>query len=201
MASVRGTVQGMLVPVEERNGLRLAIRPRTERSIGDVITDLQSSRLIAGVRLEERAAFADDRGFFTELARLGSDGLTLGAEADSDTRFQLSVALSYPAVIKAIHYHFSQTDFWFPITGMLQVALFDFRTESTTFGQINTLYLGVHRRWAIAIPPGVGHGYKVLGTEPAVLAYLTTRHYDPSDEGRLAYDHPAIHYDWEIQHK
>jgi dTDP-4-dehydrorhamnose 3,5-epimerase len=47
----------------------------------------------------------------------------------------------------------------------------------------------------------VGHGYKVLGTEPAHLVYVTDRYYDPKDEGRLAYDHPDIGYDWEIQHK
>jgi dTDP-4-dehydrorhamnose 3,5-epimerase len=51
------------------------------------------------------------------------------------------------------------------------------------------------------IPPGVAHGYKIVGRSDALLVYLTDRFYDPSDEGRLAYDDNAINYDWETQHK
>jgi len=83
----------------------------------------------------------------------------------------------------------------------LQVALVDLRCDSPTFGARNTLYVGVQRPWQLIIPPGVGHGYKVIGTEPALLVYVTDRLYDPGDEGRLAYDDPRINYDWETQHK
>ncbi len=34
-----------------------------------------------------------------------------------------------------------------------------------------------------------------------MLVYLTNRFYNPSDEGRLSYDHAGIAYDWETQHK
>jgi len=51
------------------------------------------------------------------------------------------------------------------------------------------------------IPPGVAHGYKVIGTAAALLAYITDRFYDPADEGRIPYDDPKIQYDWETQHK
>jgi dTDP-4-dehydrorhamnose 3,5-epimerase len=51
------------------------------------------------------------------------------------------------------------------------------------------------------IPPGVAHGYKVIGTESALLVYLTDRFYDPADEGRIPYNDPQIQYDWETQHK
>jgi dTDP-4-dehydrorhamnose 3,5-epimerase len=81
------------------------------------------------------------------------------------------------------------------------VALVDLRPESATFGRKNTLYVGMLRPWQILIPPGVGHGYKVVGTGPALLVYLTDRFYDPSDEGRIAYNDPGIAYDWELQHK
>jgi dTDP-4-dehydrorhamnose 3,5-epimerase len=75
------------------------------------------------------------------------------------------------------------------------------RRSSKTFGLTNTLYVGQLRPWEILIPPGVGHGYKVLGTQPAQLVYFTDRFYNPKDEGRLPYDHPDIGYDWEIQNK
>ncbi len=63
------------------------------------------------------------------------------------------------------------------------------------------MYVGDLRPWQILIPPGVGHGYKVVGLEPAILTYVTNRFYDPNDEGRIEYNHPGIHYDWETQHK
>ena len=47
---------------------------------------------------------------------------------------------------------------------MLQVALIDLRPESPTFGRRNTIYVGNLRPWQILIPPGVAHGYKVVGT-------------------------------------
>jgi len=84
---------------------------------------------------------------------------------------------------------------------MLQVVLVDIRAGSLTYGRRNTVYMGVMRPWQVLIPPGVAHGYKVIGSEPAMLVYLTDRFYDPKDEGRIPYDDPHIQYDWETQHK
>jgi len=47
----------------------------------------------------------------------------------------------------------------------------------------------------------VAHGYKVIGSVPAVLVYLTDRFYDPQDEGRIPSNDAHIQYDWETQHK
>ena len=68
-------------------------------------------------------------------------------------------------------------------------------------GEVRLDNIGALRPWKLRIPPGVAHGYKVLGTEPALLVYLTNCFYDPADEGRIPYDHPDINYDWELQHK
>jgi len=189
-----------IIAVAERNGISLAILARTGKSLGSVIVSPKSSELIQGLQIEELKVFADDRGFFTELARLGARiaGKMLPG---GESRIQVSATLTYPGTIKAIHYHFEQTDLWAPISGMFQVFLYDLRRDSATFSKINTLYLGQYRPWSILIPPGVGHGYKVVGTQPAMLVYLTNRYYNPNDEGRLAYDHPEIGYDWETQHK
>jgi dTDP-4-dehydrorhamnose 3,5-epimerase len=84
---------------------------------------------------------------------------------------------------------------------MFQVALADLRTASPTFGRRNTFYVGRLRPWRILIPPGVAHGYKIIGGQEAMLVYLTDRFYDPRDEGRIAYNDRSINYDWEMQHK
>lgn len=171
--------------------------PQCEPGIGKVIASPDSADLIQGVEIAPAAVWADDRGYFLEVARIGR-GLPAGFPPETT---QVSAALSYPGAIKAFHFHRKQTDFWTVVKGMFQVALVDLRPDSPTFGRKNTLYAGVLRPWQILIPPGVGHGYKVIGTEPAMLVYLTDRFYDPSDEGRIAYNEAGIAYDWELQHK
>lgn len=171
--------------------------PECRKGIGDLITKPDSAQRIDGVQVEPCSLWPDDRGYFTEIIRLGQ-GLPAGFPAEST---QVSAALSYPGTIKAFHYHLHQTDFWAPVQGMFQVALADLRTGSPTFGRRNTFYAGVLRPWRILIPPGVAHGYKVIGEGPAMLVYVTDRHYNPEDEGRLPYDHPGINYDWETQYK
>jgi dTDP-4-dehydrorhamnose 3,5-epimerase len=171
--------------------------PRCAKGLGDVIIAPAQTGLIDGVRIQPSALYPDDRGWFLEVARLGA-GLVAGFSAEST---QVSAALSYPHTIKAFHFHRKQTDFWVPVAGMLQVALIDMRPSSPTFGARNTIYAGELRPWQILIPPGVAHGYKVIGRGPALLVYVTDRFYDREDEGRIPYDDDRISYDWETQHK
>jgi dTDP-4-dehydrorhamnose 3,5-epimerase len=173
------------------------VLPECEMGIGSVILKADSSQLIDGVRIEPVALWPDDRGYFLEVQRLGR-GLAAGFSPEST---QISAALSYPGSIKAFHYHLHQTDCWAPVAGLLQVGLVDLRDGSPTYGTRNTLYTGALRPWQILIPPGVAHGYKVIGSEPSMLVYLTDQFYNPADEGRIPYNDPNIRYDWETQHK
>jgi dTDP-4-dehydrorhamnose 3,5-epimerase len=189
-----------VVPLGTKNGIEMAILRRKEKTLGRFIVKPDSTDLIEGVKIEPLEVYPDDRGFFMELARLGK-GLATQMVSEGDRQIQVSFALSYPGTIKAIHYHSEQTDLWAPVSGMVQVFLYDLRRRSKTFGLINTIYAGRFRPWEILIPPGVGHGYKALGVEPIRLLYFTDRHYNPADELRIAYNDPAIAYDWETQHK
>ncbi len=178
------------------SGVEIAV-PKSEPGIGKVILSPSSADLIADIEINPFALWPDDRGYFLEVARLGQ-GLISKFPADS---MQVSAALNYPGIIKAFHYHRFQTDYWVPAAGLLQVALVDLRTNSRTFGVKNTLYVGALRPWQMLIPPGVAHGYKVIGEQPSVLVYVTNRIYNPKDEGRIAYNDASIGYDWELQHK
>jgi dTDP-4-dehydrorhamnose 3,5-epimerase len=171
--------------------------PKSQPGIGKIIRTPDSADVIDGVRLRAFDLWPDDRGYFLEVIRMGQG---LGADFDPKTT-QVSAALSYPGTIKAFHFHKFQTDFWVPAAGMFQVVLVDLRESSPTFGVKNTLYVGALKPWQILIPPGVGHGYKVIGETPAMLVYVTNRQYDPTDEGRIAHNDPSIQYDWELQHK
>ena len=171
--------------------------PRCERGLGSVILKTDALELIDGVKVTAYALWPDDRGYFLEVARLGQGPAAAFPLAST----QVSAALSYPGTIKAFHFHKAQTDCWVPVQGLLQVALVDLRKHSSTFGARNTLYIGALRPWQLIVPPGVAHGYKVIGVDSAMLVYLTDRYYNPEDEGRIPHDDPRIAYDWEIQHK
>jgi len=189
-----------MIPLGTRNGIEMAILRRTEKTLGKVIVRPNSPDLIAGVLIEPLQVFPDDRGFFMEIARLGT-GMAASMVPDDIRKIQVSLTLTYPGTIKAIHYHAEQSDLWAPASGMIQVFLYDLRRNSQTFGAINTIFAGRFQPWQILVPPGVAHGYKALGVEPIQLVYLTDRHYNPADELRLPYDHPDIAYDWETQYK
>jgi dTDP-4-dehydrorhamnose 3,5-epimerase len=171
--------------------------PKCASGIGDLILSPDSPQLIEGVRVAPYALWPDDRGYFLEVLRVGTG---LAAQFDAATT-QVSAALSYHGTIKAFHFHLQQTDLWMPAQGMFQVALVDLRPNSSTYGAKNTLYAGSLRPWQILIPPGVGHGYKVIGSDAAMLVYVTNRFYNRADEGRIVWNHPDIAYDWETQRK
>src|SRR5215472_17609466 len=184
MAAETTATQAQMVPLGTRNGIEMAIARRTSKTLGKIIAKPNSPDLIEGVQIAPLQVYPDDRGFFTELARLGK-GLASRMVPEGQRQIQISFTLTYPGTIKAIHYHSEQTDLWAPVTGMVQVFLYDLRRHSKTFGTINTIFAGRFQPWEILIPPGVGHGYKALGIEPIQLVYFTDRHYNPADELRL----------------
>ena len=171
--------------------------PQCDAGLGAIITQTDAAQLIRGVVIGHTTVWPDDRGVFFEVARIGQG---LISRFDPATT-QVSGTFTYPGAIKAFHYHVRQWDCWVPLSGMFQVALVDLRPDSPTFRTKNTLYVGEHRPWQMLIPPGVAHGYKVIGESRAGLVYVTSRLYDPDDEGRIPYNDPRLSYDWETQHK
>ena len=194
-------------PVAKAEGLELGIVKKGSRGLGKIIDLPQSKHLIDGVQVMALRLHPDDRGFFEEIFRWGQglarDLGSLGSnnKLGSNGSLQVSAALSYSGTVKAIHYHLHQTDLWTPLLGQFQVFLYDLRIKSPTFGKTNTLYVGPLRPWQILIPPGVGHGYKIVGPDAGLLVYATDRFYDPTDEGRIVWNDPDINYDWETQKK
>lgn len=147
------------------------------------------SAAIQGVVFKELVTHTDERGFFREMIRATDEFFGEGFG-------QWSQSLMYQGVIKAWHIHKQQVDWWYVASGVLKVALHDTRQQSPTYRKTIDFFMGDHQpARVVKIPPGVAHGCKVI-CGPATLFYVTSRVYDPSDEGRLAYDDPSIGYDW-----
>lgn len=145
--------------------------------------------VIEGVEVKRLATHPDERGFFREIVRNTEDIAREGWA-------QASHSLMYPGVAKAWHVHPTQIDWWYVPVGDLKVALYDTREGSPTCGQLQELLLGEHyEAQLLKIPAGVAHGCKAIGGA-AHLIYLTSRTYDPQEEGRIPHDDPGIGYDW-----
>src|SRR5258708_38027022 len=95
--------------IGERTGLQLAIKHTIARGLGKIISRPDSPDLIDGVAVEALQVHPDDRGFFAELARLGSEGQRAPLLADGRRQIQVSTAPAYPGTIKANHHHYEQT--------------------------------------------------------------------------------------------
>ncbi len=152
-------------------------------------TGAEASVGIAGAVLKHLTRHPDERGFFLELIR-STDPFFVEGFA------QLSHSKMFPGVAKAWHIHKTQVDWWYVPMGTLKVALHDLREDSPTRGITKTLYLGEdYPPVVLKIPPGVAHGCKAIGGT-VHLFYVTSRTYDPAEEGRIPHDDPGIGYDW-----
>ena len=135
----------------------------------------------------------DERGGFLELFR--SSWFPAAFEGE----IQLNLSMSRAGVVRGLHYHKAQHDFWVLIEGSLRVVLVDLRSGSptcmrcVTAGEAEMSSEGD----CLLIPPGVAHGY--ASTSDSRLLYVVSRLYDGSDEFGVAWDDPALGIDWGIE--
>ncbi len=147
---------------------------------------------IQGVLYKELIIHPDDRGFFMEVAKEGSLFIPIK---------QTSFTVTHPNVIKAFHWHKKQTDLWFGISGRARAVLYDLRENSSTKGQFEEFFIGDTKPMLLLIPPGVAHGYQVLGNKDFSMIYHTDQTYNPTepDEQRIAFD--KLGFDWSIKNR
>ena len=146
--------------------------------------------MIEGVEVKQLVKHVDERGFLMELLR---------SDEPIFRKFgQAYVALNYPGVVRAWHWHRKQDDHFVVVRGMAKVALYDAREGSPTRGQVDEFFLGEDHNVLLKIPMGVMHGYKTEGSEPSLLINFPTEPYNQQepDEYRLPSDTPEIPYDW-----
>ena len=151
--------------------------------------------MINGVAIKKLTKYCDDRGFFAEIIKEGE-------ETFHEVK-QTSYTETQPGVIKAFHWHKRQWDVWFVVRGMAQVVLHDLRPDSETRGETQVICAGEDNPCLISIPPGVAHGYRVLGNEKVALFYHTSEAYNPSDpdEERIDFGDPQIGFDWTTKNR
>ncbi|GAB4537728.1 MAG: dTDP-4-dehydrorhamnose 3,5-epimerase [Anaerolineae bacterium] len=148
------------------------------------------SDVIAGVKFAELKVRADKRGHFLETFRT-----EWFPERDWQI-VQTNCSYSRANVLRGLHYHLRQVDYWFAPRGTIRVALVDLRVSSPTRGACQTLEIGEDNPWGVFIPTGIAHGFVAL-TE-ATLTYLVDNYYDGTDEHGVAWNDPELGVDWGV---
>ena len=142
-----------------------------------------------GVRIVQLKPHVDARGRFIETYRQewfeGRPAMVQGNRSDSE-----------PNVLRGLHYHLRQADYWYVPAGRVFVALADLRRSSPVRGCVATLEIGDGRDLGVYIPPGVAHGYYAI--ERSTMTYMVDRYYDTNDELGVAWDDPELAIAWPL---
>ena len=146
--------------------------------------------MIDGVKVKKLRVIPDERGRLMEILR--SD------EEIYEQFGQIYITAAYPGVVKAWHYHREQTDHLVCISGMMKIVLYDAREGSSTNGEVNEFFCGVHNPLLIKVPKGIYHGFKCISDTEALVINIPDKlyDYDSPDEFRVDPHKNDIPYDW-----
>lgn len=153
---------------------------------------VRPSRQINGVYTVPIKAYADERGQFMETFRrewfpwINWD------------RMQSNRSDSRKDVLRGLHYHHYQIDYWYVSRGVVRVGMVDLRPSSSTYRAVEMLEIGDTNNVGVFIPTGVAHGF--LALTDVTLTYLVNNYYDGGkDERGVAWNDPDIAIPWGIE--
>lgn len=139
-----------------------------------------------GVEVYELTPHSDDRGVFTELFR---------AEWGSSTEpLQWNAVRSNAGVLRGVHVHRVHGDYLTVPAGHMTIGLCDLRPHSPTHRMATTIELGEAHPRAVAIPPGVAHGFYF--NEDSLHVYAVSHYWDLADELGCRWDDPGLGIPW-----
>jgi dTDP-4-dehydrorhamnose 3,5-epimerase len=144
---------------------------------------------ISGVFLVPITSFPDDRGAFSEVYR--REWIPNGPEM-----VQANISRSRQGVLRGLHFHREQSDYWLLLSGVEFVGLYDLRPGSPSEGTKLEILLDLEEgpRRGLFIPPGVAHGF--FAKTEVELLYLVDRYFTGEDERGVAWDDPDVGIEW-----
>jgi dTDP-4-dehydrorhamnose 3,5-epimerase len=150
---------------------------------------IESDR-IQGVYTVQLRAYADERGRFLETFRKE------WFPQRSWEIVQSNRSDSAAGVLRGLHYHHHQVDYWYVQQGRIRAGLFDLRPQSPTRGAQLTLDMDGDQPLGLYIPVGVAHGFVAL--TDVTLTYIVDNYYDGADECGVAWDDREVGISWGI---
>jgi dTDP-4-dehydrorhamnose 3,5-epimerase len=137
---------------------------------------------IADCRIIDLASHGDSRGAFTEIFR-----------AEWPLAFnpvQWNYVRSGRQVLRGVHVHVRHRDYLTLVDGRMLLYLHDIRPWSDTVGRTCQLDLVGDRLQAVAIPPGVAHGF--FFSAPSAHIYSVSEYWSPDDDLGCRWDSDGL---------
>lgn len=152
---------------------------------------------LAGVMVVQLDLFGDARGFFVErfqAERFAEHGLPSRFVQDNHSR-------SGPGVLRGLHYQTGpvQGKLVGVVRGRIWDVAVDLRAKSATFGRYTAHELSDVNGRLLWVPPGFGHGFCVLGDEPADVMYKVDSYYAPKGEGGVLWSDGELAIPWPVR--
>ena len=154
------------------------------------MTEILNSTEITGVKFAQLRAFGDDRGRFMETFRKG------WFPERTWEIVQTNRSDSKAGVLRGLHYHFRQVDYWYCVAGVLRVGMADLRRLSPTYGRSQVIEIGDANQMGVFIPCGVAHGFYAVTN--VTLTYIVDNYYDGGDELGVAWNDPTLAVAWGV---
>jgi dTDP-4-dehydrorhamnose 3,5-epimerase len=154
------------------------------------VTEIIESARIPGVKTVRLRSFEDERGQFMEIFR--KDWFP---ERDWSV-VQSNRSDSAAGVLRGLHYHHRQVDYWHVPCGEIRVGLADLRRTSPAYGRTEVIDLEQGEPSGLFIPIGVAHGF--YAKTEATLTYIVDNYYDGQDELGVAWNDPDLNLDWGV---
>ena len=153
------------------------------------MTTVEYVEEISGLQLVRLQGYGDDRGRFMETFRKE------WFPQRSWDRVQINRSDSKKGVLRGLHYHHQQIDYWYVIEGVLLAAVVDIRPNSATYLNTITIEMGGENNIGLFIPSGVAHGFYAI--TDVTLTYVIDNYFDGGrDEYGVAWNDPQIGMDW-----
>ena len=151
--------------------------------------DIQESSQIRDVQIVRLRGFEDSRGRFMETFRKE------WFPERTWENLQANRSDSRANVLRGLHYHFHQVDYWYVPFGSLRAALLDLRPTSPTYLASQTI--DMDNELGLFIPVGIAHGFVAL--TDVTLMYVVDNYYDSTDEYGVRWNDPAINMPWGVE--
>ena len=153
------------------------------------MTTVEYVEEISGLQIVRLQGYGDDRGRFMETFRKE------WFPQRSWDRVQINRSDSKKGVLRGLHYHHQQIDYWYVIEGVLLAAVVDIRPNSATYLNTITIEMGGENNIGLFIPSGVAHGFYAI--TDVTLTYVIDNYFGGGrDEYGVAWNDPQIGMDW-----
>lgn len=141
--------------------------------------------MIEGVKLLEVPRFSDERGTLTQIFEEAK-------ELPKARRIYI-VKNWNKSTVRAFHKNFSETKYFYVISGVVKFVLVDDRKKSPTYQQKDTFVLTSEKPEILIVPPEVYNGWKALTDDAVLLGIANTTMKEHRDE-RVAHDSFGVNW-------